>query len=151
MRPRAALVALILAGVAALLASRLSFDGNLSRLLPDSTAEWSDANRLLERVAVVDVQGDAEDAALFAGHLGYDVKTPLTEGDMVTVVDLLRERAACYVTDYDRVEERLRAVPERIRKLARELQEPGAFGTWAARDPLWLGTEALRGLELFAA
>ena len=151
MRPRAAFVALVLAGVAALLTSRLSFDGDLARMLPDSAPEWTEANQLLERIAVVDVQGDAEDAAVFVDRLGYPVRAAPTEGDMVTVVDLLRERAACYVTDYERIEMRLRNVPERVRKLARQLQEPGAFGTWAARDPLGLGTEALRGLALFSA
>jgi len=151
MRPRAAFIALILAGIAALLTGRISFDGDLARLLPDSSRDWTLAARLLERVAVVDIEGDAADAARFTERLGYAVRDAPTEGDFVGVVDLLRERAACYITDYARVETRLNEIPQKLRKLARQLQEPGGFGTWAARDPLGIGTEALRGLEMYAS
>jgi len=151
MRPRATFIALILVAIAALLARNIAFDGNLARMLPDSSPEWNQAARLLERVAVVDIEGDATDAARFTERLDYPVKAAPTEGDLIAVVDLLRERAACYVTDYERIEARLQAIPDRLEKLARQLQEPGGFGTWAARDPLGFGTEAVRGLELFSA
>jgi len=147
MRPRATLVALVLAACAVVLASRLSFDGDLARLLPDSSSDWTDAARLLERIAVVDVEGDAEDAALFAERLNYPIREVPTEADLLSVVSLLRERAACYIDDYARIEERLQDIPGRLRKLERQLLEPGGFSAWAEQDPLGFGTEPLRGLE----
>jgi len=151
MRPRATFVALILAGIAGLLASGLTFDGNLARLLPDSGEVFARSAKLLERVAVVDVEGDAGAAETFKRRLGYPVQELPTEGELVQIVDLLRERAACYIDDYAPLKQRLNDIPGRLRKLERQLQEPGGFGTWAARDPLGFSNEALRGLELLSA
>jgi len=151
MRPRATFVALIVAALAGLGASRLTFDGDLAQLLPDAGPEWRETAQLLERVAVVDIEGTAEDARTFADRLDYAVRTAPTEGELLGVLDLFRDRAACFIQDYARVEARLKQIPRRIRELAQRLQEPGGFGQRAAHDPLGIGNEALLDFESFAA
>jgi len=69
MRPRVALAALALAAACALLARGVRLDGDVSRLVPDKSPELQQAVALLRRVAVVDVEGGAEDARRFLERL----------------------------------------------------------------------------------
>ena len=155
MRPRPAFIALILFALAGASAMRVVLDGDLARLLPDAAPELLAAARLLERTALVDIEGSADDAALFRSRLSekYEVRGLPDQGDLLNFVDMVRERAPLYLTDTAAIEARLAEIPERIPKLARHLLEPdaGDLGSRVDRDPLGIGDLALSGLASLTA
>jgi len=155
MRPRVALAALVLAAVCALLARRVRLDGDVSRLVPDRNPELRQAVALVRRVAVVDVEGAAQDARLFVERLppAYEVRAAPTGAEILDLVDHLRDRTPLLLDDPAALEQHTKDVPRRLRALARRLQEPdGAhLARRAAQDPLGITDLALRPLEALTA